>query len=93
MGINRNTAKSWSKDRIREELADLRRRITDLNEDANRTLAEADELVSAIDSGEHPSSYSSDPYKRTDAMSDYAYKCQGTAAELESDVEFLKSLL
>lgn len=93
MGIDRTVAATWSKDRIKEELSDLRRQIAEFTSEAEQLRAEADELVAAIDSGEHPYSRSSDPYKHTDPMYDSASRLDDAAARLESDIEFLKSLL
>ena len=93
MTIDRRAAATWSRDRIREELADLRRLIADLGTEAADKRAQADELAAAIASGEHPYSKSSDPDKHTDGMYDYASNLDTAARALESDVEFLKSLL
>jgi len=93
MPIDRHQARTWSKDRIREDLSDLRRSIEEVNQDILQTRQEADLLCQAIDSGEHPYYRSSDPYKRTDAMYDYVSRMNDVVSQYESDIEFLKSLL
>ena len=93
MPIDRQQASTWSKDRIREELSDLRLSIEEMNQDILQTREEANSLCQAIDSGEHPYSRSSDPYKHTDAMYDYISRMTEVISQYESDIEFLKSLL
>lgn len=93
MSIDRQQARTWSKDRIREELSDLRRSTEELNQDILQTREEANSLRLAIDSGEHPYSRSSDPYKHTDAMYDYISRMSEVITQKESDIDFLKSLL
>jgi uncharacterized protein YdaT len=93
MALDRQAAATWSKDRIREEISDLRSLIAEFRRDAEASRAEADELSEKIDSGEHPYSRSSDPCKHTDAMYDRASNMDEAADRLQSDIEFLKSLL
>jgi predicted lipid-binding transport protein (Tim44 family) len=93
VGIDRTVAATWSRDRIKEEITDLRRQIADFRSEAQQLSAAAGDLVAQIDSGEHPYSRSSDPYKHTDPMYDEASHLNEIADKLEPDVEFLKSLL
>lgn len=93
MALDRRAAATWSKDRIKEEIADLRRQIADMHREADDARAQAEALSAAIDSGEHPYSRSSDPTKHTDALYDFAEATITGTYPLEDDIEFLKSLL
>jgi len=91
MAINKEVAAKWSRDRIREEIEDLRRQIMEYNRDAAETRANADDLANEIASDDQP--YSSSRYKTTEAMYDYASKMHDIVYQLEDDLEFLKTLL
>ncbi|MCF7976314.1 MAG: hypothetical protein K9N55_21025 [Phycisphaerae bacterium] len=93
MAIDRKAAITWSRDRIKEEIQDLRRLINEFNEEARETQAKADQLAAEIASGEHGFSRSSDPHKHTDGMYDNVGFLHGLATQTESDIDFLKSLL
>lgn len=93
MAIDRDKARSWSKDRIKEELSDLRRQISEYYEEIHDLKDEIDEEMAGIESGTSPRARSSDPYKHTDAMDDAVARDYDIVTQKEIDLEFLKSLL
>lgn len=90
MAIDRDKARSWSRDRIKEELADLRRRIVEYENEINDTESKMDDLA-------EDARTSSDRYrdheKTLDAMESYRGRQYGIVGEIEAEIEFLKALL
>ena len=86
-------AKEWSKDRIREEIADIRAEIEQFRREALEIRSKTDDEVAEINSGNHPRSNEDDPYKHTDLAYESASNLDSLAERYQNDIEFLKSLL
>ncbi|MDI6762524.1 MAG: hypothetical protein QME83_05755 [Thermodesulfobacteriota bacterium] len=93
MAIDREAAKRWSKDRIREELSDLRREVRECYDDIDRSLEEEHELERDVREKQAAGDSWYTREKTFDAMSDYRERTYGAISSIESDIEFLKSLL
>ena len=93
MSIDKEAVRKWSKDRIREELADLRRLISELHQEIDRSLQEEDELEREVREKQAAGNLWYTGEKTFAAMSDYRRQTYNAIADIESDIEFLKSLL
>lgn len=93
MGLDRNKARTWSKERIREELRDLRRLLSENEADIRYTHSEAMHLERDAEERQRDGDYYCTHEKTLDAMGDYTSKLSNLSGDYESDIEFLKSLL
>jgi len=93
MAIDRDAAKRWSKERIREELSDLRRLVSEFYADIDRSLEEEHELESEVRERQAAGDLWYTREKTFDAMSDYRERTYDAISNIERDIEFLKSLL
>ncbi len=89
MTIDRDKAGTWSKERIVQELWDLRRAIDEGREEITQIESEMD----AIESGEDPRSRSDHKDEKISTLNDSANRARERIYETESEIEFLKSLL
>jgi len=89
MGIDRVEASSWSKDRIKEEIADRRQWIWEWRQEIRDTNTKAELLEEEAMEAPYPGAHE----KRLDAMSDHVDHLDKVINETTADVEFLKSLL
>ncbi len=80
--IDRDEARTWSKERIREEIADLRRMIAEDRE----SIQESEERISEREKEIHPGRIVENLEYGISSM-------EREISEAESDIEFLKSLL
>ena len=93
MGIDKNEARKWSKDRIKEELRDLRRFLTEYESDIRHTESEVTNLEREVKERQREGDYYYTREKNLDAMDNYISKLSNLTIDYESDIEFLKSLL
>ena len=93
MAIDREAARRWSKDRITEELADLRRLLSEIHDDIDESRREEDELEEEVREKQAAGDIWYKREKTFDAMSDYRERMYNSTADIEMDIEFLKSLL
>lgn len=93
MGLDRNKARTWSKDRIREELRDLRRFLSENEADIRYTQSEEMNLERDAEERQREGDSYCTHEKTLDAMGDYISKLSNLSVDYESDIEFLKSLL
>ncbi|MEK6854626.1 MAG: hypothetical protein AABX73_00200 [Nanoarchaeota archaeon] len=93
MGINRDEAKNWSKDRIKEELTDLRRQVNDFYEDIRSAQQKMEDLERDAEESRERGDYYHTNEKQLDGLSSYIDKYSSITTELESDIDFLKFVL
>lgn len=90
MTINREEAKKWSKERIHEEIRDLRRYISEFDDDINNSLEEERELEREERERQERMPYAKE---RTFDGSYARDNLRSAILRNEEDMEFLKSLL
>lgn len=93
MAIDRDEARTWSKDRIIQELADLRRRAYEYEREIDDHESEMDDLEEDARENRKRGDFYCDHEKQLDAMEDFKKTQYRIVGELEADIEFLKSLL
>ena len=93
MGLDRNKARTWSKDRIKEELRDLRRLLAENEADIRYTQLEAMNLERDAEERQKGGDSYCTHEKTLDAMGDYTSKLCELTRDYERDIEFLKTLL
>ena len=89
MGIDRVEARSWSKDRIKEEITDLRQLIGEWQQEIRDTKVRVERLQKQ--DMEVP--YPGPPKKKIVEMDNKIDDLDTLIRETTADIEFLKSLL
>jgi len=80
--IDRNSARSWTRERVTQELADLRRLISE----HHATIQENEERIAEREREIHPG-------RIVERLEDANAAMENEIADAENDIEFLKSLL